>query len=127
MTDRQPTGPHTADRLAASAFGASTLRDSDGRADVVVVILDDGPVGHDTVAALLARGTRVAVSGRDVHQLIRYSAARFAGRTAVFLADPTDAHQIDLVVERATERLGPVTMIVDPAGASYRRPHTNAA
>lgn len=77
----------------------------------------DGSVrAHDIASQILDHGKNLAIAGTRCHDLVPFVDAGVRGRVLTVIADPADPAQIDAVIERAGEMLGPVIMVVDPGG-----------
>lgn len=86
------------------------------RADTVVLIMDGSVRAHCVARQILDRGKNLAVAGTRGHDLVPYVDAAVRDRVVAVIADPRDPTQIDAVIERASDTLGPVIMVVDPGG-----------
>ncbi|MCM3897361.1 hypothetical protein ND991_19325 [Gordonia sputi] len=85
-------------------------------ADTVVLIMDGSVRAHSLARQILDRGKNLAIAGTRGHDLVPYVDAAVRDRVVTFIADPADPTQIDAVIERASDTLGPVIMVVDPGG-----------
>lgn len=78
-------------------------------------------IGLATARALLERGMRLTIAGRDAAKL---EAARreldAPGRLFVHPCDVTDKEQVRALVESATQELGRIDILVNNAGANVR-------
>ncbi|MFW0787163.1 hypothetical protein AAFP35_21915 [Gordonia sp. CPCC 206044] len=84
--------------------------------DTVLVVLDGSLRSHAIVDQVLQSGRNVAVTGRRQHDLVPFVNAEVHDRILAIVADPAESAQIDAVIERAGDVMGPVVMIVDPGG-----------
>lgn len=81
--------------------------------DTVLIVMDGTPRTHTIAAQVLRSGYRVVVTGPSASQLVPYVDASVRHDVWTIVADPA---QIDAVIERATETMGPVIMNIDPGG-----------
>jgi len=89
----------------------------DGR--VAVVTGGNRGIGHALSRALTEAGAQVAIAARDQQRTA--AAAEELGALGV-RADITDPHDVRAMLERVTEALGPVDVLVNNAGACVHRP-----
>jgi NAD(P)-dependent dehydrogenase (short-subunit alcohol dehydrogenase family) len=89
----------------------------DGR--VAVVTGGNRGLGHAFARALTEAGARVAIAARDAERSA--DVADELGALPVLL-DVTDPASVAAMVERVTEELGPVDVLVNNAGTSIHRP-----
>jgi NAD(P)-dependent dehydrogenase (short-subunit alcohol dehydrogenase family) len=89
----------------------------DGR--VAVVTGGNRGLGHAFARALTEAGARVAIAARDAERSA--DVAEELGALPVLL-DVTDPASVAAMVERVTEELGPVDVLVNNAGTSIHRP-----
>ena len=89
----------------------------DGR--VAVVTGGNRGLGFAFARALGEAGARVAIAARDAGKNAEAAAA--LGALAVDL-DVTDPASVGAMVERVTEQLGPIDVLVNNAGACFHRP-----
>jgi NAD(P)-dependent dehydrogenase (short-subunit alcohol dehydrogenase family) len=89
----------------------------DGR--VAVVTGGNRGIGYALSRALTEAGAQVAIAARDEQRTA--AAAEELGALAV-RADITDPHNVRAMLERVTEALGPVDVLVNNAGACVHRP-----
>ncbi len=91
---------------------------------VALVTGASGGIGRALAHGLAMAGATVALNGRSEEKL---AAARQAieadgGRAAVFPADLVDLGAIAALVERVSDRLGPIDVLVNGAGINKREP-----
>ena len=84
--------------------------------DTILVVMDGTGRARAIVQQILRSGRNVALTGTSSHDLVPYVDASVRDRVWAVVSDPTDPAQIDAVIERATDVVGPVIMIVDPGG-----------
>ena len=89
----------------------------DGR--VAVVTGGNRGLGHAFARALAEAGARVAIAARDDERSA--PVAEELGALAVPL-DVTDPASVEAMVERVTDELGPVDVLVNNAGVCFHRP-----
>jgi NAD(P)-dependent dehydrogenase (short-subunit alcohol dehydrogenase family) len=89
----------------------------DGR--VAVVTGGNRGLGHAFARALTEAGARVAIAARDAER--SEAAATELGALPVAL-DVTDPASVEAMVDRVTEELGPVDVLVNNAGTCFHRP-----
>jgi NAD(P)-dependent dehydrogenase (short-subunit alcohol dehydrogenase family) len=89
----------------------------DGR--VAVVTGGNRGIGYALARALTEAGARVAIAARDEQRTA--AAAEELGALPV-RADITDPADVSAMLERVTEALGPVDVLVNNAGACVHRP-----
>jgi NAD(P)-dependent dehydrogenase (short-subunit alcohol dehydrogenase family) len=89
----------------------------DGR--VAVVTGGNRGIGYALSRAFTEAGAQVAIAARDEQRTA--AAAEELGALAV-RADITDPHDVRAMLERVTEALGPVDVLVNNAGACVHRP-----
>jgi 3-oxoacyl-[acyl-carrier protein] reductase len=84
-------------------------------------------IGRATARVLCAEGARVLVVGRDEERAVEAAdecvaaGAELGGRAEAFACDVTAADAAERILAAATERLGPVDVLVNSAGtASWR-------
>jgi len=89
---------------------------------VAVVAGASSGIGAAVVRALNAEGARVALAARREEALLEIQAGledRDGQKSIVAPADVTDRDQVDSLVGRAGEELGPVEILVNCAGVMY--------
>lgn len=82
-------------------------------------------IGAAVAEALAARGAAVTILGRDTATLETLAASlaeRHGVKTLAVTADVTDAESIQSAFGRAREALGPITVLVNNAGAADSAP-----
>ncbi|NDK91890.1 hypothetical protein GYA93_20295 [Gordonia desulfuricans] len=84
--------------------------------DTVLVVTDGTVRSTAIIDQLLHNGRSVAVTGRCTRDLVAYVDARVHDHVWAVVSDPSDPDQIATVIERATESMGPVIMVIDPGG-----------
>ena len=84
--------------------------------DTVLVVTDGTLRSHTIIDQILRSGRNVAVTGQSAKALVPYLDAGVHDRVWAVISDPADPDQIDSIIERATDTMGPVIMVVDPAG-----------
>lgn len=104
-----PTSPS-----ATSPTRNSATRNS--ATDTVLVVTDGTRRSEMIVDQVLRSGRNAVVTGPRTRDLVSYVDAGVHARVWAVVADPADPDQIDSLIERATETMGPVIMVVDPAG-----------
>jgi len=82
----------------------------------VLVVSDGTDRSHTLIDTLLADDRPIAVLGRRAHEVAPYLNAALRDRVWTVIADPADPDQVTEVIEKATDRLGPVCLIADPSG-----------
>ena len=90
--------------------------------DKVALVTGGGSgVGLATARLFLEEGARVAIAGRDPDKL-RKAAEALAGGDHLLAhpADVTNAAQVKVLVERVTDRFGPVDILVNNAGTNLK-------
>jgi NADP-dependent 3-hydroxy acid dehydrogenase YdfG len=90
--------------------------------DKVALVTGGGSgVGLATARLFLQEGARVAIAGRDRDKL-RKAAEDLAGgdRLLAHAADVTNAAQVKVLVERVTDRFGPIDILVNNAGTNVK-------
>lgn len=107
-----PASSHTASSPTASSHTDAPTT----HADTVLLIMDGSVRAHGVARQILDHGKHLAIAGTRCHDLVPYVDAGVHGRVLTVIADPADPSQIDAVIERAGETLGPVIMVVDPSG-----------
>lgn len=93
-----------------------TFSRSTPTSDTVLIVMDGTPRTHTIAAQVLRSGYRVVVTGPSASQLVPFVDASVRHDVWTIVADPADPAQIDAVIERATETMGPDIMIIDPGG-----------
>jgi NAD(P)-dependent dehydrogenase (short-subunit alcohol dehydrogenase family) len=88
---------------------------------VALVTGGGGGLGRAVGAALVARGDRVALLGRDASRL-EAAAATLEGEVVPLAADVTDRTAVDAAVAAIARRWGPVTRLVNAAGTAASAP-----
>jgi len=89
---------------------------------VAVVVGASSGIGAAVVRALNAEGARVALAARREEALLEIQAGledRDGQMSIVAPADVTDREQVDSLVRRTGEELGPVEILVNCAGVMY--------
>ena len=89
---------------------------------VAVVVGASSGIGAAVVRALHAKGARVALAARREEALLEIQAGledRDGQKSIVAPADVTDRDQVDSLVRRTGEELGPVEVLVNCAGVMY--------
>ena len=89
----------------------------DGR--VAVVTGGNRGLGFAFARALGEAGARVAIAARDAGKNVEAAAALDALGVELDVTDPTS---VAAMVERVTEELGPIDVLVNNAGACFHRP-----
>jgi NAD(P)-dependent dehydrogenase (short-subunit alcohol dehydrogenase family) len=89
----------------------------DGR--VAVVTGGNRGLGYAFARALGEAGARVAIAARDAAKNVEAAAALDALGVELDVTDPTS---VAAMVERVTEELGPIDVLVNNAGACFHRP-----
>ena len=89
----------------------------DGR--VAVVTGGNRGLGYAFARALGEAGARVAIAARDAGKNVEAAAALDALGVELDVTDPTS---VAAMVERVTEELGPIDVLVNNAGACFHRP-----
>lgn len=84
--------------------------------DTVLVVADGTLRSHTVIGQVLASGRNAVVASRSTKDLVPYIDAGVHEQVWAVVADPADAEQINDIIERATDKLGPVIMVVDPGG-----------
>jgi NAD(P)-dependent dehydrogenase (short-subunit alcohol dehydrogenase family) len=84
--------------------------------DAILVVMDGTARARSIMHQILRSGRNVAVAGTSSRDLVPYVDAAVRHRVWAVVADPSDPAQIDAIIERATDIVGPVIMIVDPGG-----------
>ncbi|HEV3259911.1 MAG TPA: SDR family oxidoreductase [Gemmataceae bacterium] len=78
-------------------------------------------IGLAVARLLLGEGARVAITGRDEAKLRRAADALHAGeRLMHHPADVSDAGQVQALVRRVTEEMGPIDILVNNAGTNIK-------
>ena len=78
-------------------------------------------IGLAVARLLLGEGARVAITGRDVAKLRRAAdSLQAGGRLAHHPADVSDAAQVQALVRRVREELGPIDILVNNAGLNIK-------
>lgn len=91
---------------------------------VAVVTGASSGIGAATAAELARRGARVVLAARRVDELEARTCAIVAagGKAIAVPTDVTAAEQVDQLVERASQAFGRVDVLVNCAGANWRKP-----
>ena len=84
--------------------------------DTVLLIMDGSVRAHSIARQILAAQKNLVVVGTHFHDLVPYLDATVRDNAMTVVADPAEPAQIDAVIERASESLGPVILVVDPGG-----------
>ncbi|MFT4125998.1 MAG: hypothetical protein QM662_07170 [Gordonia sp. (in: high G+C Gram-positive bacteria)] len=84
--------------------------------DTVLVVADGGLRTHTIVDGMLRAERNVVVTGPYARDLVPYLDAGVRDHVWAVIADPADPTQISDVIERATDRFGPVIIVIDPGG-----------
>ncbi len=92
------------------------MKPNDKTTDTILVVMDGSRRAHSIVAQILASGRNVVLTGRSQRALVPYNDASIHDRVLTVVSDPSDPAQIERVIERATDTIGSVIMIVDPGG-----------
>jgi NAD(P)-dependent dehydrogenase (short-subunit alcohol dehydrogenase family) len=78
-------------------------------------------IGLAVVRDFLREGARVAITGRDVAKLTRAVGGLEHGEQVLcHAADVSDPAQVEMLVRTVTERLGPIDVLVNNAGANIK-------
>lgn len=85
-------------------------------ADTVLVVTDGTLRSHAIIDQILRSDRNVVVTGESVKALVPYLDAGVHDRVWAVISDPSDSDQINSIIERATDKMGPVIMVIDPAG-----------
>jgi NAD(P)-dependent dehydrogenase (short-subunit alcohol dehydrogenase family) len=91
---------------------------SDLSATVALVTGAGRGIGRTTAVELATRGAQLALCARTAAQLedaAEEIEARSGARPVVAVADVTDVHAVESFVERATDALGPPTLLINNA------------
>lgn len=83
-------------------------------ADVVLVVLDGTERTRTLVRGLVDNDVRTALTSDSVHELVPLLHDARRGLVYGVVADPSDAVQVDLLLDRVSRTLGAVTVILDP-------------
>lgn len=86
---------------------------------VVVVTGGGAGIGRGIAAGLAAFGASVAIWERDTESCV--AAAESIGALGI-VADVRDSGQVDAALQRTTGELGPVTILVNNVGGTFRSP-----
>jgi NADP-dependent 3-hydroxy acid dehydrogenase YdfG len=92
------------------------------RNKVAVVVGASSGIGAAVVRALNAEGARIALAARREEALLEIQGGledRDGRKSIVAPADVTDRDQVDSLMRRAGEELGPVEILVNCAGVMY--------
>ena len=83
-----------------------------------------GGIGSEIARALAAAGAKVALSGRSLERLqrTRETIEREGGNTAAFAGDIDRVEDVQALVRRIADELGPVDILVNCAGINRRQP-----
>ncbi|GAA3690818.1 hypothetical protein [Gordonia hankookensis] len=84
--------------------------------DTVLVVMDGSTRAHAIVHQVLRSGRNVVLTGPSSHDVVPFVDAAVRDRVWAVVSDPSDPDQVAAVIERATDIVGPVIMIVDPSG-----------
>ncbi|UVF78263.1 hypothetical protein NWF22_24150 [Gordonia mangrovi] len=93
-----------------------TARHGTITADSILVIMDGSTRAHTLVHDMLRTGRRVVLTAATSHDLVPFIDASVRAQVWAVVSDPSDPEQIDSIIERADDLVGPVVMIVDPGG-----------
>lgn len=83
-------------------------------ADVVLVVLDGTERTRTLVRGLVENDVRTALTSDSVHELVPLLSGARRGLVYGVVADPSDAHQVDRLLDRVRQTLGAVTVVLDP-------------
>ena len=84
--------------------------------DSMLVVMDGSTRAQSVVHEILRSGRRVVLTSAISHDLVPFIDASVSGRVWAVVSDPSDPVQIESIIERAEDRIGPVVMIVDSGG-----------
>ncbi len=84
--------------------------------DTVLVVTDGSPRSRTVIDQVLRSGRNAVVAGRHTRDLVSYVDAAVHDQVWAVVCDPADPTQIEALIERAATTMGPVIMVVDPAG-----------
>ena len=90
--------------------------------DKVALVTGGGSgIGAGIVAALLAEGAKVAITGRDLAKLNKAASALNVGpRLTCHAADVAKADQVAALVADVGKRLGPIDILINNAGTNLK-------
>ncbi len=105
--------PRTAERGSRALAG-----------QVAIVTGASSGIGAATATELAGRGAAVVLAARRTRELLAGERAiiRAGGQAMAVPADLTDARQVELLAARAAGEFGRVDVLVNNAGADWRRP-----
>jgi 3-hydroxybutyrate dehydrogenase len=92
------------------------------RAEHVVITGAGRGIGAAIAYALAPLGAKLSLMGRNRESLDKVAAELGATETCVTVADVTDGASVQAAFARATERFGPVTILVNNAGQARSAP-----
>lgn len=84
--------------------------------DTVLVVTDGSARARAVAQQVLRSGRNLVLTGPSNRDLVPYVDASVRDRVWTVVSDPSDPAQISDIIERATDTVGPVIMIVDPGG-----------
>ncbi|HEY7294034.1 MAG TPA: SDR family oxidoreductase [Dehalococcoidia bacterium] len=108
--------------IAVAAFAATRLlnrlREVDLRGQTALVTGGSRGLGYLLARKLVQEGCRVAICARDVDELERAfgDLARSSGEVLALPCDVGDRYQVEELIERVEDRLGPIDVLVNNAG-----------
>lgn len=90
--------------------------------DKIALVTGGGSgIGLAVARLFLGEGAKVAITGRDEARLRRAVEALGGGdRLAYFATDVSEPAQVQTLIERVTERFGPVDILVNNAGTNIK-------
>src|SRR6266508_5751197 len=119
------------DRLAATAYRVGAFRDGTVGVDleltgkVALVTGGSEGIGRATAESLAREGARVAICARR-HDVLERAASEIraatGGEVLPVTADVSRAADLEQCVKVVEQRLGPITLLVNNAGASAAGP-----
>ncbi|KAI8963240.1 acetyl-CoA synthetase-like protein [Daldinia sp. FL1419] len=107
---------------------ATVLKQGPLAGRVAVVTGASSGIGAAVATALAREGAHVAIAARRTEALegLRNKLSRTGSKVLVQKTDVTDRKQVELLVQTATEKLGPVDILVCCAGVMYYTMMANA-
>lgn len=97
------------------------------RFDTTALVTGGGTgIGRAIAAALAAQGHRVVIVGRR-RDVLDQAAAMIDGEVSTFVADLTKAADVDALAAHVRAEMGPLDVLVNNAGGSYREATTSSA
>ncbi|AZG43793.1 SDR family oxidoreductase [Gordonia insulae] len=84
--------------------------------DTVLVVMDGSSRARAIVHQIVRSGHNVALTGPSPRDLVPFVDAAVRHQVWAVVSDPSDPEQIAAVIERASDVVGSVIMIVDPGG-----------